>query len=77
MLRVYTRCVQVPLGFIFLNFALQFHRLASCGVKILEVSAVAVYNFKEQTSLHLECNSTVLTPVGKWRLNREPTSDFV
>jgi hypothetical protein len=25
--------------------------LASCGVKILEVSAVAVYNFKAQASL--------------------------
>jgi hypothetical protein len=48
----YTRCVQVPLGLIFLNFALQCHLLASCGVKILEVSAVAVYNFKVQTSLH-------------------------
>jgi hypothetical protein len=47
-----TRCVQDALGLIFfLNFALQCHLLASCGVKILEVSAVAVYNFKAQASL--------------------------
>jgi hypothetical protein len=37
---------------LFFNFALQCHLLASCGVKILEVSAVAVYNFKAQASLH-------------------------
>jgi hypothetical protein len=49
---VYTRCVQDPLGIIFLNFALQCHLLVSCGVKILEVSAVAVSNFKVQASLH-------------------------
>jgi hypothetical protein len=48
----HTRCVQEPLGLFFLNFALQCHLLASCGVKILEVSAVAIYNFKAQTSLH-------------------------
>jgi hypothetical protein len=48
----FTRCVQDPLGLIFLNFALQCHLLANCGVKILEVSAVAVYNFKAQASLH-------------------------
>jgi hypothetical protein len=49
-----TRCVQDPLGqfFFFFYFALQCHLLASCGVKILEVSAVAVYNFKVQASLH-------------------------
>jgi hypothetical protein len=35
-----------------LYFALQFHLLANCGVKILEVSAVAVYDFKAQASLH-------------------------
>jgi hypothetical protein len=34
------------------NFALQCHLLAICGVKILEVSAVAVYNFKTQAFLH-------------------------
>jgi hypothetical protein len=49
---VCTLCVQDPLGLIFLNFALQWHLLASCGVKILEVSAVAVYNFKAQASLY-------------------------
>jgi hypothetical protein len=42
----HTRSVQDPLGLIFLNFALQCHLLVSCGVKILEISAVAVYNFK-------------------------------
>jgi hypothetical protein len=52
---VHTWCVQDPLGFIILKFALQCHLLASCGVKILEVSAVAVYNFKAQASLHLIC----------------------
>jgi hypothetical protein len=36
----------------FLNLALQCHLLAGRGVKILEVSAVAVYNFKAQASLH-------------------------
>jgi hypothetical protein len=36
----------------FFNCALQYHLLASCGVKIFEVSAVAVYNLKAQTSLH-------------------------
>jgi ACT domain-containing protein len=43
--------------------------LASCCVKILEVSAVAVHNFKAQATLHqcsgLECNSTVLTSMRK------------
>jgi hypothetical protein len=34
------------------NFALQYHLLASYDVKILEVSAVVVYNFKEQALLH-------------------------
>jgi hypothetical protein len=36
--------------------------LASSGVKILEVSVVAVYNFKAQASLHrvLTLNVTVL-----------------
>jgi hypothetical protein len=46
-----TLCVQDPLGLIFFS-PLQYHLLASCGVKILEVSAVAVYNFKAQASLH-------------------------
>jgi hypothetical protein len=50
--RGYTRCVQDPLRLIFFNYALQCHLLASCGVKILEVSAVVVYNFKAQASLH-------------------------
>jgi hypothetical protein len=36
----------------FSYFSLQCHLLASCGVKILEVSAVAVYNFIAQASLH-------------------------
>jgi hypothetical protein len=40
------------LGLSFSNFALQCYLLASCGDKILEVSAVAVYNFKPQASLH-------------------------
>jgi hypothetical protein len=31
---------------------MQCYLLASCGIKILEVSAVAVYNFKAQASLH-------------------------
>jgi hypothetical protein len=31
---------------------LQWHLLASYGIKILEVSAVAVYNFKAQALLH-------------------------
>jgi hypothetical protein len=39
-------------GLISLNFALQCHLLAGYGVTILEVSAVAVYNFKAQASLH-------------------------
>jgi hypothetical protein len=43
---VSTRCVRDPFGLIFLNFVLQCHLLASCVIKILEVSAVAVYNFK-------------------------------
>jgi hypothetical protein len=34
----------------FLNFALQCHLLVSCGIKIFEVSAVAVYNYKVQAS---------------------------
>jgi hypothetical protein len=46
------KCVQDPLGLIFFYFALQCHLLASCGVEMLEVSAVAVYNFKAQASLH-------------------------
>jgi hypothetical protein len=37
---------------LFFYFALQCHLLASCCVNILEVSAVAVYNFKAQASLH-------------------------
>jgi hypothetical protein len=48
----YTQCVQDLTGLIFFNFALQCHLLASCGVKILNVSAVAVHNFKAQASLH-------------------------
>jgi hypothetical protein len=48
---IYTVCPGF-VGLIFLNFALQCHLLASCGVEILEVSAVAVHNFKAQASLH-------------------------
>jgi hypothetical protein len=44
-------CVQGPLRLIFLNFALQCHLLASCDVRVLEVSAVAVCNFKAQPLL--------------------------
>jgi hypothetical protein len=43
------QCDQDPLGLFF--FVLQYHLLASCGVKILEVSAVAVYNVKAQAQL--------------------------
>jgi hypothetical protein len=48
----HTRCVQDPLGLFFFHFYLQCHLLANCGVKFLDVSAVAVYNFKVQASLH-------------------------
>jgi hypothetical protein len=48
----YTVCPGSVRTHFFFNFALQYHLLASCGVKILEVSAVAVYNFKAQASLY-------------------------
>jgi hypothetical protein len=51
LIRNYTVCPG-SIRTYFLNVALQFHLLASCGIKILEVSAVAVYNFKAQASLH-------------------------
>jgi hypothetical protein len=47
-----TQRVKGPLRLIFFfNFALQCRLLASCGIKILEVSAVAVYNVKAQAQL--------------------------
>jgi hypothetical protein len=42
---LHARRVQDPLNSFF-KFTPQFHLLASCGVKILEVSAVAAYNSK-------------------------------
>jgi hypothetical protein len=49
-----TRRVQDPLELIFYYyyFALQCHLLASCGVTIFEVSAVAGHNFITQASLN-------------------------
>ena len=43
-----TRRAQDPLGLISLKLALQFHLFASCGVEILEVSAVALNKCKAQ-----------------------------
>jgi hypothetical protein len=48
--RVHTQCVQDSLGLFFPP--LQCHLFASCGIKSLEVSAVADYSFKAEETLH-------------------------
>jgi hypothetical protein len=72
-----TRCVQDPLGLIFLIFpcnAICWRVVALRFLKFqLWLSIISKRKHRCIMCSGLECNSTVRMLVGKWRLNREPT----